>query len=103
MSSAKLPNLLNDWRLMLMWQLYDMQLSVLLSIPPLFSIAEINASLPMDEDITRSRNFTDKIPNFRVVLQGLLSTGTLEQPLGSFALSVIAHTLYRYAQMFPWL
>lgn len=73
-----------------------MHLSVLLNIPPLFSIAEINASLPMDEDITAPRQFTSNFHNFRVVLQDLLSTGILRQTLGSFALSIIAHTLYRY-------
>lgn len=80
-----------------------MHLSVLLNIPPLFSISEINAFLPMDEDMVGPRKFTTKPLNFRVVLQDLLSTGTLEQTLSSFGLSVIAHTLYRYGPTLPHL
>ena len=65
-----------------------MQISALLNIPPLFSVAEINAPLPNETGSAES--------SFRNVLESLLSTGRLPQPLGSFGLSVMAQTLYRY-------
>ncbi|OAA69693.1 Fungal transcriptional regulatory protein [Cordyceps fumosorosea ARSEF 2679] len=74
--------------------LYDMQISALLNIPPLFSISEINVPLPADADGTSSsQSCTESPPSFRAVLDALLSTGELQHPLGSFSLSIIAHTL----------
>ncbi|KAL2127172.1 hypothetical protein VTI74DRAFT_11208 [Chaetomium olivicolor] len=82
--------------------LYDMQISALLNIAPLLSVSEINVPLPGDDEAWNiTLPYTDHSPseqdalNFRSVLDSLLSHGTLPQPLSSFGLSVVAHTLYR--------
>ncbi|EGX97024.1 Fungal transcriptional regulatory protein [Cordyceps militaris CM01] len=76
--------------------LYDMQISALLNIPPLFSISEINVPLPADTHAeSNSQYATESPPNFRAVLDVLLSTGELQHSLGSFSLSIMANTLYR--------
>ncbi|OAQ75458.1 fungal transcriptional regulatory protein [Purpureocillium lilacinum] len=81
--------------------LYDMQISALLNIAPLLSVGEINVPLPGDDEAYNTTPPYTGHPsdqdssNFRVVLDSLLSHGTLPQPLSSFGLSVIAHTLYR--------
>jgi hypothetical protein len=87
-------------------QLYDAQISCLLNISPLFSIGEVSVPLPTDEEswnaVTPASNLNSslkvepaKSPDFRRVLDSLLSTGKLLQPLNPFGFSLIAHTLYR--------
>ncbi|KAL1962696.1 hypothetical protein VTN77DRAFT_9240 [Rasamsonia byssochlamydoides] len=84
--------------------LYDMQISCLLGISPLFSVGEINVPLPSDEETWNapaaaidfeSELFQPQKSNFRTVLNSLLSAGKLPQPLNPFGFSLIAHTLYR--------
>ncbi|PWI75924.1 C6 and C2H2 transcription factor [Purpureocillium lilacinum] len=81
--------------------LYDMQISALLNIAPLLSVGEINVPLSGDDEAYNTtppyagHPSDQDASNFRVVLDSLLSHGTLPQPLSSFGLSVVAHTLYR--------
>ena len=78
-----------------------MQISALLNIAPLLSVGEINVPLPGDDEAYNTtppyagHPSDQDASNFRVVLDSLLSHGTLPQPLSSFGLSVVAHTLYR--------
>ena len=83
-------------------QLYDMQISCLLNISPLFSVGEVNMPLPSDEQTWNApgSNFESElqqpqISNFRAVLDSLISKGTLPQPLNPFGFSLMAYTLYR--------
>ncbi|KJK73508.1 hypothetical protein H634G_11243 [Metarhizium anisopliae BRIP 53293] len=85
-------------------QLYDMQISALLNVAPLLSVGEINVPLPTGDEAGRGQpsaldiNLTRDGPNFREVLEFLLSRGKLSQPLSSFGLSIVAYTLYRYGE-----
>ena len=83
-----------------------MQISALLNISPHFSIGDIDMTLPCDEEVWESRSprgqhefgqSPSDALNFRHVLERLLSVGKLPQPLNPFGLSIIAHTLYRWA------
>lgn len=85
-----------------------MQISALLNISPHFSIGDIDMSLPCDEEVWESRpprghhGFAQSLNgtlNLRHVLEHLLSVGKLPQPLNPFGLSIIAHTLYRWAML----
>jgi hypothetical protein len=87
-------------------QLYDAQISCLLNISPLFSIGEVSVPLPTDEESWNAAMSTPNLnqslevepaesPNFRRLLDSLLSTGKLLQPLNPFGFSLVAHTLYR--------
>ncbi|OAQ61102.1 fungal transcriptional regulatory protein [Pochonia chlamydosporia 170] len=81
--------------------LYDMQISALLGVAPLLSVGEINVPLPVDDEERKAQRVSSDWPsaqdepNFRTVLESLLSSGKLPQPLSSFGLSIVAHTLYR--------
>ncbi|KFZ03327.1 hypothetical protein V502_11042 [Pseudogymnoascus sp. VKM F-4520 (FW-2644)] len=84
--------------------LYDMQISCLLNIAPLFSVGDVNMPLPSSEEIwnapTISTSFESELvqsnsSNFRVVMSSLISDGKLSQPLNPFGFSLVAHTLYR--------
>lgn len=78
-----------------------MQISALLNIAPLLSIGEINVPLPMDDEAWNAPHSRPSMhtqrdgPHFRAVLDSLLTRGKLPQPVSSFALSIIAYTLYR--------
>jgi hypothetical protein len=83
-----------------------MQISALLNIAPLLSISDINVPLPSDEETWNAAPTATNIEpepelshpqtsNFRTVLDSLLATGKLPQPLNPFGFSLIAHTLYR--------
>lgn len=80
-----------------------MQISALLGVAPLLSVGEINVPLPVDDEERKSQRVSSDWPsaqdepNFRTVLESLLSSGKLPQPLSSFGLSIVAHTLYRYS------
>jgi hypothetical protein len=85
-------------------QLYDAEISCLLNISPLFSVGEINMPLPGDEETwnapTSGANLEFQLqqptsPNFHRILDSLLSTRKLLQPLNPFGFSLVAHTLYR--------
>ncbi|OAA50753.1 Fungal transcriptional regulatory protein [Beauveria brongniartii RCEF 3172] len=73
----ELASAADDERRSLGWgiYLYDMQISALLNIPPLFSISEINVALPANLNATSNpQSTTESPPSFRAVLDTLLST-----------------------------
>ena len=95
--------------LLMYCQLYDMQISCLLNISPLFSVGEVNMPLPSDEQTwnapTAGSDFESELQqpqssNFRAVLDSLISKGTLPQPLNPFGFSLMAYTLYRRVMVF---
>ncbi|OBT68701.1 hypothetical protein VE03_01825 [Pseudogymnoascus sp. 23342-1-I1] len=84
--------------------LYDMQISCLLNIAPLFAVGEVNMPLPSSEEIWNAPTFSNGFEselvlssssNFRVIMSSLIVDGKLSQPLNPFGFSLVAHTLYR--------